>query len=427
MGLPLFGQSQGPGILSRGDAPSGMAMPRINFRPFLQLNQGYQTNLSGVGLTSSGAIESRDSLSTTLGGGISGTHKWHRTQLGLDYSGSVSHYKSASSFDSFTQSFSMGLDRDLSSRTKFNFRQTAGVFTRLPGLQGLRQTVPFDLSTAYIPTTEFFDDRTIYLSSRASMTMQRSNRLSFNLGGGFLLTDHRAQGLKGTRGGTASGDFQYRLTRRATLGGMYQFSTFRYTGIYGDTFVHGMAATYSYQFSRTMEISGFFGLNRIEARFEQSVPLDPAISAIIGISSARVVSYSRALRPLWSGRLSRTFKSGVAHGSAGQGVAPGNGLFLTSYTTQFTTGYSYTGLRRWTFDVSAMYSDSKSIGNIPGGYTTTVAGAAASRQLASSLHIVARYSIRDYGSSAYSTYNRTSKSVAVGLAYSPGDIPLRLW
>jgi len=320
----------------------------------------------------------------------------------------------------------MGLTRNLTPHTKFTLRESAGMFTRLTGLEGLRQTVPFDISTTFTPTAEFYDDRTVFSSSLAALTFQRSTRLSFSLGGGFFLVDHRAAGLYGTRGGDATANVQYRIGRRSTIGALYQFANFRFTGIFGDTYMHAAAGSYSHQFTRTVEASGFFGLMRPESTFVQTVPVDPALAALIGINTARFVVYTKAIRPFWGARLARAFHQGVAYVSAGQSVVPGNGVFLTSYVTQFLGGYTYSGLRRWSFTMHGFYADAKSIGNVAGQYSTTVGGISVSRQIAPTLHWVARYSLRLYSSPGFENYNRWSNGVAMGLAFSPRDLPLRL-
>jgi hypothetical protein len=427
MALSVYGQSQGPAILSHGDVPSGMVAPKIDFRPYLSLSAGYETGITGVSVTSAGSIPNAHSSSVQLGWGVSGTHSWRHTSLGLNYSGGLSHYQRASSFDSITQSFSLGLTRELTRHMTFTLRQSAGVFDRLTGFEGLRQTVPFDPSTTFIPTTEFYNNRTIYMGTQAGLTLQKTARLSFTFGGGAFFTLYRTQALKGTKGLSSYGDMQYRLSRRSTVGAMYQFSTFHFTGIYGDSYIHGTAATVGYQLSQRLEFSGFFGLMRAESKFVQSVSVDPAIAALLGISSARLVAHSVATRPYWSGRLSRRFSRGVVYVSAGQSVAPGNGLFLTSYTTSLLGGYDYTGLRRWSLNVNGGHTMAKSVGNIAGGYDTTTAGIGVSRQIVENLHFAVRYGFRQYGSSSFSGYNRSGQYATLGIFYSPGVVPLRLW
>ena len=46
--IPAFAQYAGPAILSRGEAPSAMSAPQINFRPYFDVNAVYDTGLAGV-------------------------------------------------------------------------------------------------------------------------------------------------------------------------------------------------------------------------------------------------------------------------------------------------------------------------------------------------------------------------------------------
>ncbi len=427
MALSAYGQTPPPSILSRGEAPAGMVAPKVEFRPFVNFGAGYDTGITGVGVTSEGSIPNVHSSREQLGWGVSGTHDWRHTKLGLNYAGGLNHYNGASSFDSIVQSLSLGLTRELSPHASFTWNQSAGVFDRITGFEGLRQTVPFDPLTTFVPTTDFYNNRTMYLDTQAGLTLQRSVRLSFNLGGGVFMTRYRSSALKGTKGLNTYGDMQYRVSRRMTLGAMYQFTTFRFSGIYGDSYTHGAAATIGYQFTRHLEFSGFFGAMRIENQFIETVPIDPAIAALLGIFSAPQVVHNISYRPYWSGRLSQTLSRGVLYVSGGQAVAPGNGLFLTSYSTTLLGGYGYTGLRRWSFNINAGHTISKSIANITGQYTTTTAGAGVSRQLVQDVHFTFRYGVRQYSSGTFQQYNRSGQYVSVGLAYSPGDIPLRLW
>src|SRR5689334_11016723 len=87
--LPLFGQYAGPALLSRGEVPTQMAVPQIDFRPFLNLSATYGTGLAGVRVTDQGTLADSSSAGIMLGWGISGLHSWRHTKVGLDYGGNV--------------------------------------------------------------------------------------------------------------------------------------------------------------------------------------------------------------------------------------------------------------------------------------------------------------------------------------------------
>ncbi len=243
--LPAFAQYAGPAILSRGEAPAAMSAPEIKFRPFVELTASYSTGLAGVAVTDSqGDLPNLDSYGGDLAWGVSGTHSWRHTKLGVDYRGSLNHYFNQTGFDALSEAFLLGLTQRLTRHITFNLRESAGMFERSFGQGSLSQTASFDPSQSYIPTADFFDNRTYYISTQADLKIQKTARLSFDLGGDSFLTRYRAAGLVGTTGVGARGDLQYRINRRSTVGAFYNYQHFIYNGQFGAADVHSMYATY---------------------------------------------------------------------------------------------------------------------------------------------------------------------------------------
>ncbi|MBZ5622517.1 MAG: hypothetical protein LAQ69_27855 [Acidobacteriia bacterium] len=426
--LPIFAQYAGPAILSRGEAPAAMSSPEIKFRPFVEFNAIYDTGLSGVAVTDAqGTLPNLSSYGLNLSWGVSGMHRWRHTQLGLDYHGGLSHFVQQSSYDSVDQSILLGITHQITRHATVSLRESAGMFTRVFGLGGLAQSVPFDPSQSYIPTTDFFDNRTYYLSTQADLRIQKTARLSFDFGGDHFLTSYRAAGLVGTTGLVARGDVQYRVGRRTTIGAIYQFQHFRYQGAYGATDAHSVAATFARSLSAKLEVSAALGVSRVEPKFIQSVAVDPIIAILLGVSSTTEIAHFVTWIPTGSARLARTFRQGVLYVSGERAVVPGNGLFTTSYSNSVSGGYTYTGIRRWSLNSYAAYTRSKSVGNFTGDYRSVSAGFSASRQIARYLHFVFGYNARTYSSQDFHNYNRTISEGRVGLGFTPGEVPLRIW
>jgi hypothetical protein len=424
---PVFAQYAGPAILSRGEAPAAMAVPQIDFRPFVELDAVYDTGLSGVAVNAQGQLGNEASAGLELTAGISGVHSWKHTKIGLDYRGSVRRYLHATSYDSTDQSLMLGITQQLSRHVALSLNEDAGLFSRSFGLPGLAETVPFDPSTTYAPTTDFFDNRTEYLSTQANLIFQKTARLSFSMGGDGFIVRQSSSALYGVTGASAHADVEYRLTRRSTIGANYTYTHFDFIGVLSGTDMHTVTGVYSVRLSRLLEFSGSAGLARAETRFIQNVPIDPAIAALIGTPEGTVLLDRIDHFKIFNGRLSRTFPTGVAYISGGRGVTPGNGLFLTSVTDTAFAGYNYTGLRRWSLGLSAGYNRAQSIGNVLGTYGGVTGTLTASRQIVRNVHGVVSFSARKYTSVDFSLYNRLIYDVRVGVGYSPGDIPLRIW
>jgi hypothetical protein len=314
-------------------------------------------------------------------------------------------------------------------------RQSAGLSSQNSTTPFLQQTIPFDPSTTYLPTHDFFDNRTIYLSSQADLRVQKSTRLSYDIGVDGFLTRYRSTALYGTKGFGARGDIQYRLTRQSTIGVAYNYTHYTFTGVLSSTDSHGFAGTYAVALSKTVEFSSSFGLAFYETKFERQVPIDPVVAAIIcpppGTTTTPCVAtqlfYGRNWTPNISARLSKVVLHGVLFASGGHSIIPGNGLFLTSTSTNIFGGYSYTGLKRWSVNTGVGYSTSNSVGNILGTYSGVSVSAGVSRQFMRSTSFIFGFNARNYNSPDFKNYNRWAYGINIGLGFTPGDVPLRMW
>lgn len=428
LAVPAFGQYAGPAILSRGEMPSAMVTPQLSFRPYLELTGVYDTGLSGVAVVNAaGDLANQASKGVELTFGVSGVHSWKHTRLSLDYRGAYRHYTQTTFFDGTDQSLMLGIDHQFTRHITLALRQTAGEFAQDFGLMGLPQTAGFDPSQSIVPITDFYDNRTIYFSTQADLVIQKTARLSFDFGGDGYLIRRRSSALYGMTGASARGDVQYRLTRKTTIGGTYTYSHYDFTGVLGGSDIHMAALTYATSLTRWWEISGYAGIGRIENRFEELVPLAPPLQALLGVTAVPTVSYSVSYTPDINVRLSRTFPTGVAYLSGERTVMPGNGLFLTSTITTAGAGYTFTGLRRWSFGMSGGYSWAKSLGNLVGRYNTGYGGFTVSRQISRLVHALASFRMMQYASPDFSKYNRPVYDARIGLGFTPGDVPLRVW
>ncbi|MBS1856396.1 MAG: hypothetical protein JST11_13600 [Acidobacteria bacterium] len=425
--VPAFAQYGGPAVLTRGEAPAAMSTAQIDFRPFLSLTGVYDTGLNGVSVDTNGKTISKGAAGIEGTAGISGLHSWRHTQVGLDFSFSGRHYPSLPYYDGTDERLLLSVTHQISRHVSLSFRNSAGMFTQNYGLPTLPQTVAFDPSTAFIPTNTFFDNRVIYLSSQADLVVQKSMRLSYSVGGDGFVTRYRSSALYGVSGAGARGDVQYRLTRRTTIGAAYAYTHFAFDHIFSSTDIHSFLGSYAVRLSKNWELSAAGGPILFETKFIQSVPVDPAIAILIGLSSTRQISYSRQWTPSGTGRLSYTMHRGVAYVTGGRSVTPGNGLFLTSTTTTVSGGYSYTGLKRWSAGISGGYYSSDSVGNYVGTYGSYTFTLSLSRQIARYTHGILDIYSRKFVSGSFQNYNLWSYGVRLGLGFTPGDIPMRLW
>jgi hypothetical protein len=267
----------------------------------------------------------------------------------------------------------------------------------------------------------------MYFSTQAALQVQKSNRLSYSVGLDAFGTKRRSTALYGMVGESVRGDLQYRLTRRSTIGGGYTFSHYSYSHVLSSADLHSMVASYAIRLSRSTEFAATAGAVRYETKFIQSVPVDPAIAILIGITTTNQLSYTKAWMTSGQGRFSYAMRRGVAYISGGRSITPGNGLFLTSTSNSIAGGYAYTALRKWSANANASYNRSVSMGNFLGTYGNYAISLSLSRQIARFTHGVLSFDARKYESPDFNNYNKWSYSVRLGLGFTPGDIPMRLW
>jgi len=426
---PAIAQYAGPAILSRGDAPAAMSTAQVDFRPFVNISGTYVTGLSGLvsssqGTTTLGNVSSEGLL---LSFGVSGMHSWKHTKIGVNYVGSITRYTHETFGGWDNQTFLLSATHQFSPHASFVLQQSASVASQPLLSPSLSQTVTFDPASTYNPTTDFYDNRTIFLSTQAGFTLQKSARLSFYFGGHASLTENQGPGLYSTTGAGANGDVQYRWTRRSTVGISYGYMHFVYHGTFNATDVQNVSGTYAVQLARSLEFTGFGGFSKSESKFLQIVPLNPVLAGLIGLTNGVLIDYYVGYHPVYGARLARSFQRGVAFLSSAYSVTPGNGLFLTSTAYNVSAGYNFAGLKTWSFGATANYMRASSISNVVGGYGDVSGALSTSRQIGRFTHLTFSVNAIQYQSPSFSGYNRLTYSANLGLAFAPGNIPLRVW
>jgi hypothetical protein len=332
------------------------------------------------------------------------------------------HYGTNSYLDGSDHLLSIEYARQATRRLTFGLSPTAGIVSRSFG--GVYSGGIVDPSLISVPTDELFDARAIFLETRGKMTYQQSARLSYQASGAGFAVRRRSSALIGVNGWTGSGDAMYRLSRFKTIGLNYTYMHFDFTGFFGNSEVHQIALNYSQQLGRRWQLGLLGGAFRIESEGVRRVELDPVVAVLLGqttgLEAFHRINYMTAIRAA----LIRTFRKSRFDITYDRGVTPGNGVYLTSLYQSASVNYSYTGMRRWHFNVSTGYTQFASLTETIGRYQSYHGGGGVSRALGSMLHLTARLDYRDYQAGIL---KRNGMRASVGLAFSPGDIPLSLW
>jgi hypothetical protein len=419
-----IGEYTGPSVLSRGGGGGVAPASPIAFRPYVNVAGLYTSGLTGATVRPDGTLADDDRFGGEGALGLYGYRGWKRTVVGLNYRGDYRRYAPSSHYDRSNHFLVFGVTHNPNRHVSITLRQGAGSFTQNHGYFGAFGF--YDPTFAHVPHDELLDTRTTYSTSMADVSFNKSPRLSFNFGGSGFTVRRQASALYGVTGASARADAAYRLTRRTTVAADYLFTHFGFNKAFGSSDLHSVAGNYSIQITRWWQVALRAGVLRLETLSLGVVQVDPLVAAIIGRTTGYSAFYRKDLQPTFSLQLSRQFRHATAHAAYHYGATPGNGIYLTSRQNSFSAGYSYTGMRHWNFSSSAHYRDLEGVGQELRNYRSTGGSASVTRTLGDrNLYLTARCDVRR--SIAGQNFKRNFRSVSIGLAYSPGDVPLRLW
>jgi hypothetical protein len=221
-----------------------------------------------------------------------------------------------------------------------------------------------------------------------------------------------------------------------SIGGGYNFSHYGFSNGIGSSIIQGGTLSLSSRFDRWTEFSFYGGASVVNSTFEQTIPISPAILAILcppnlvqacPLVASTVINNNTFWAPNFGARLSRSFQRGAVYLNAGESITPGNGLFLTSRAETVSAGYGYSGLRKWSMNIGISYVRALSLGNIQGGYGQVSGSFALSRQLIGHVSFVTSFSATQYQSGTFTDYNHLIYSATVGLGFSSKNIPVRFF
>lgn len=417
---------EGPSILSRDRSLIGERSGKLlDYRFYGEVTGIYDSSLIPVATDQSGKLaRSSGSAGVEAGFGITGSRTWRHDKFAVDYHGAYRHYANNTYFDGVDQFVNATYTHQFSRRIAIEARGTAGTTSLSNG--GLTY-LPLQNTDLYsVPTNELFDNRTDFVQARVDLTVQKSIRLSFNVGGESFLVRRRSLSLASLNGYNGHADVSYRLTRRQTISASVERTEFDFLRQFGNANITMFGAGYSVGLGRRWDFASRLGAARVDFVGLTRVNVDPAIAAIVGQNTAIVVFHRISYIPIAELQLIRRFQRSSLTAAFNQSYSPGNGVYLTSKQTAATVGYSYTGLRKVTFGASASYSRLRSLGQTLNDYNGEAAGIGMTYKLLNSTHLEARYDFRHYDTQA-GGFKQNSNRVSLGLAFSPGERPLPIW
>lgn len=417
------GVYQGPAILSRPSDTGMRSGQQVDLRFWASVSGIYEDGLLPFRVDDKGnLIEVKNLYGVEAALGGYGLHNWRRAQLRLDYTGTFRHYQENSYYDGSDQSLNLKYSYQKSQHMIFELRQLAGTLSLGNNTSSAAPVTDSIVS----PTTLLFDNRTYYLESSMNVNFIQSPRTFYTMGGdGYRLT-RQSQSLAGVTGYTLSGSVEHKISAATTIGAAYQHTHYDFTGEFGESDINTGLGTFKTNLGKRWALGLGAGVTEVEAQGIQTVAVDPAIAALLGQSTTAQAFYRRTIYPSGTAGLVRRFARASLGFSYSRVVNPGNGVYLTSLGESESVNFSYTGIRKWNFGIDATHSNLKSVGQDLGNFAQYNAGAGFTYGLTGFLHVIARYDAR-HEDINIAGYRRTGYRTTIGLAFSPGNIPLSLW
>jgi hypothetical protein len=427
---PAAGQAGsylGPGVLSRGAGTVGSrAGQQVDLRFGASVSGFYDNGLVPIVTDEKGELlKPGGQYGVEASLFAYGSHQWRRSQLGLEYSGNYRYYTNSQYYNGSDQMLVLGFTHQQSQRLVFDFREVAGTLGRQnSGILGNIAALPTD---AFDPNTSLlFDNRATFLQTGMDVSYLLSPRTSIRVGGQGYLVERQSKALIGVQGYTLSGALQHRVSRDTTIGVNFDHVHYDFPRAFGESDINSFQGMWARGLGRYWTISLQGGVFLVEAQGLQRVQLEPAVAAILGVSTGIQAFYKKSTFPVVNAAISRRFKSAILSFDYARSYNPGNGVYLTSRSEGADVNFTYSGVRKWSFSAAGGATSMSGIGQQTTSYRQATAGVGATRSLTRSLYVIARVDGRhqDLG---VSSFRRNSYRVSIGLSFSPGDLPLTLW
>ena len=418
---------QGPGILSRGVGDVGSRSgQQVDLRVYAGVSGIYDSSLQPMTTDSKGNLVTLSNLyGVEVGFGAYGGHNFRRAQLGLDYRGAYRRYNADNTFGGSDHAMTLGYTYQSSRRVLLDLRESVG--TVVLGNSSVAAGATSDPNAALNPTSLFFDSRTNYLQSTASMTYLQSAATSFSMSGDGFLQDRRGPGLSSSWGYDLSGGVVRRLSKTISIGGNYVHSHFEFPGFQSRSDSNAFHGTFAAVFARywTFSLQAGAVVSEIESPF--SVALNPFLAAVFGQKTLSGIAYTKGTFPSGSASLKRQFQRGNLSFNYLRGVSTGNGTYNTSRLESIGASASYTGIRKVSLSFSGGYDTLVALGQSTGRFSGYTASGGLSYNLSPALYLSMRYDLREQEIDVTNGFNRRGSRASVGLFFSPGRVPLSLW
>jgi hypothetical protein len=424
-----IGNYLGPGMLTRGTGDIGTRSgEQVDIRFFANLSGVYDNSIRPLAVDKSGnLVKTQAFYGTEATLGALGVHQFKKSSLALDYRGTYRHYPSNPNYDGSDQSLALGYTWQASRRWSIDTRTSAGTYSIGTGsVVAATGARTLDVTSAITPTTLLFDNRTDFLQTSFYATYIQSARTSYTVGGTGYKVMRRSAGLSNVNGYDLIGSYNYRATKKTTLGVTYGYTHYDFPNFFGEADIHRINGTYAVGLGQRWTLAASGGIYYTMSIGIQSIAVDPAIAALLGTSTLQQAVYRQNILPSGSVTLNGHFQRSGVFATYSRTVTPGNGLYQASRSEGMSGGWSYTTPRHFNFGIDMSRYTLSGLNQSISGYSQFSVGGGMTYHITRVINLTARYDSRKQALGS-SNFNNFGSRVSFGLAFSPGSIPLSLW
>jgi hypothetical protein len=432
----------GPAVLSRSYTLSRpMDSKEVKWTWSVGENEIFQTGLvSGAG---AGAATNGESFGTSTSFTFTGRHLWKRDQIGVSYTASYNRYFSSYGYNGLNQNLNVDYEHYFTRHLSLNLIESGSILSQNYSLQNPLTTPgvnPANINFATSPTAQVLDQRIRQFNTSAGLTWQTTARLSFNLTEGFFAVDLAgAQFISGT-GYQSQADVNYRLTSKSTVGAYYSYTSYLYAQHESSSDSNTVGMIFSHAFNRSTQLRLRGGVSRIESLSYTLVPIDPVFAALVGQQAGVADVYFKTYTSDISAQFIKDFgRRRTANIAFTRGIAPGNGLILTSIQQAMTASFSTSLFRSYILSFTGGRTSLSAEGQTMGGQSlagSSLGGQNVGTYSSDILGVSCSHAIPRGPAATFAfTYSRfsiaglpgiqTQMMISSGITWSPG--PGRVW
>lgn len=418
-------QYSGPAVLSRSYTLSRPLTPKqVKWNWSVGFNTIYSDGLVSGQVNADGTVANGFAFGQSAIWSFEGRHFWKRDQLGVSYNGYYNRFDGSQRFNGQNEKLSADYAHDFSRHLSLHLVQSGVILSQSYSLQnplGNADISAANLNLAASPTIQLLGTGLRQSSTTASLTWQKSARLSFSYGGTFFALQQTGEGLLGMIGYQAQADMNYRITRKTTVGAYYSFNDYEFEHHTEVADANTFGGIFSYALGRSSEIRLRAGITRSENNGLSSIPIDPVIAILIGRSSVIVDTYRLSVFSDVSAQLVKDFsRNRTANISYAHGLAPGNGLILSSIQQTISAAYSMRLFREYGVGLTIGQSSLSSASQTIGKYTSDYVSLSLSRTYRHGLTANCSLNYRRFSIEGGPPIPQTQIYISSGFSWSPG-------